>query len=251
MPRKKRTERDLAHEGEVLDSLVDPVDPQNEDPAIRALLSPEFVTMSNVDATQIALALQQIIRGQNAASDQLSKLTKRMDNYDKAEAAWRRDQEKFIRDTLDKADHQSKTEREKLRAKGLKVYKQTRDQAVAERVSDHLQFDAQLAAMPTVDLAVAGRPEMTRDNSGQQVLRLVGEEIRIKSKVWRLEPGRIYKVPIIVKKRYDEIMRDRAENSERAALLDGSKQDMTVAAGMQAISAKYGGKSEAFPLASQ
>lgn len=258
MSRKKR---DLNHEAEVLRSTVDPVDIGHEDPALQAVLSPEFVTMSNLDAVQVGMALQQIIRGQASLLGQsgemaeaISKLNARMDKYDQAEAAWHENQDKFKNEVLARSHRKAGNtdQKARLRAQGLQTFQEEIKVARVVNTSNKLQFEMELKRMAKVDLVVPGHIVMTRSGDHQAAV-LEGEEIRIRHMAWKLNPGVIYKVPKIVKDRYEQIMLDRQENIERQALLNGSnpKQDTVVAAGMAAISAKYGTKTEAFPLASQ
>ena len=58
---KKTPVRDLNKEQEVLESSVR-TDGVGEDPAIKALLSDDFISAPDSEALQVALALQEIIR---------------------------------------------------------------------------------------------------------------------------------------------------------------------------------------------
>jgi hypothetical protein len=67
MSRKRRYEpkRDLAREQAVLSTPVRS-DGVGEAPAVQAVLSDSFLEMSNLDALNVALALQELIKGQNS-----------------------------------------------------------------------------------------------------------------------------------------------------------------------------------------
>ena len=104
------SERDLVREQEVLSSQVR-LDGKGEDPAVAALLSPEFETMSNTEALNVALALQQLVRGVNSLLDndkimgeEISKLKARMDAQDRDARLWEEDRKKFLEMANEKMD---------------------------------------------------------------------------------------------------------------------------------------------------
>jgi hypothetical protein len=91
MPRKskKSSTSNISREEEVLNSTIDTTG-NDPNPAINALMSEDFIQMSNLDASQIALLLQQIVRGQNSLltqaqlnSEEIIKLKERQEKIDK------------------------------------------------------------------------------------------------------------------------------------------------------------------------
>src|SRR5512139_2233616 len=139
MPRKSKAKKD---EQEVLNAPVN-MSGAGEDPAVKALLSDEFVQGTNSQAVEIGLALQQLIRGQNALlnnqdqfSTELVQLRKRMDEMDKAAERWQNDRENFVQEVLDKAESLKATgfEKDKIIAKGANAFSEAIAQAQAERI---------------------------------------------------------------------------------------------------------------------
>ncbi|MBT9138476.1 MAG: hypothetical protein DDT31_01041 [Syntrophomonadaceae bacterium] len=113
MPRRKL--RDTAHEREVLSSKVNPTG-AGEDAPVRDVLSPEFAHKSDSEALDTVLALQQIIRGQSSLlanidkfGEELIHLRERMNKYDKAAEAWKKDQQGFLERSRRKSHIQSQS----------------------------------------------------------------------------------------------------------------------------------------------
>jgi len=133
MPRKSKLHPtdQAAREAEALNSVIRE-DGQGEHPAIQALMSPEFEKMSNLDASQIALFLQEIVRGQASLlqqnSDQILQVRERQDQIDKDVTARFDAQQKFIEEVLNRAEDLRRTglEQDKLIAQGVAQYQQAK-----------------------------------------------------------------------------------------------------------------------------
>ena len=229
-------------------------------PALEAMLSETFPNLANVDAAKIALAVQQFLRGPasilgsgNYAAEQA--LYERLDKQDLLSAQAAADQSAFVQETLSRAERLKlpAEQQAKLRAQARADLTKTIQAIRAGGVSNRLAFDRQIAAMPTEDIIVTG--QMVNYNVGGQTQpRLDPEVIRIKHRVWELEPGRTHTVPTIVAERYRQIQRERAETQERKDILraDGqgtygpAKQDTVVARKFDEISRKYNAPAQMF-----
>lgn len=258
MPRKKQVNnRDITREQEVLNA---PVHPQGkgEDPAVQALLSPDFATMSNTEALDIALVLQQIVRGQAAIlnnlqtqGQELQKLRERMDKYDKAAIAWETDRKKFLEEVYQKADSvriTNPTKREEMRAKAAQRIQQEIEKAKAEKVYQDLQFVKMLESQPTEVIVSKGRV-VTKREDGVIKQVVIPEVIRIRNKVWVLPPNQPVEVPKMVADEWRIRQTIQEEQEKRKKLLmvndyyDGKPIDQ-VAKEWNEISSEYNAPTE-------
>ncbi|MBU2177493.1 MAG: hypothetical protein KJ556_20565, partial [Gammaproteobacteria bacterium] len=107
----KKPSRDLERENAVLNAKVN-LSGAGEDPVVKAVLSEEFATkMNNQEVLDIALGLQQLIKGQNSIlenqakqEEELIRLRARVDKYDEDARKWETDKDKFLEDVYKKAD---------------------------------------------------------------------------------------------------------------------------------------------------
>lgn len=247
--KKLQPDQQKALEQEQLNRPVDPTG-EGESEAVKALLSPEFEQMSNLNASDIALMLQQIIRGQNsllARIDQtgieVAKLKEHQANVDKRifEAIER--EKKGIEEVLDRASKLKATgsERDKIIAKGAQLYTQAVQSARASKATEKLKFEEQIRRMPLEMVISPGIWINTREG-----MKLIAEEVRIKHKIWALPPG----VPVDVPKCVADVLRDRRksqlETAKRKEVLAKQSEQSKLA---QEWSKIEGSKTQAIPLA--
>ena len=201
MPRKKKlSAADQAQkEAEALASTIR-TDGQGEHPAVQALMSPEFEKMSNLDASQIALMLQQIIRGEMSLISQqnniqIAQLRERQDQADREIAERFESQQKFIEEVLDRAEKIQRTgeAKDQLIANGVAEYTKAKHNAVAEMTMSNLAFRKKLNSEKKVPYISPGQLVTVMEN-GQQVPRIIPEEVHIKDIHMRIPAG----VPIII-----------------------------------------------------
>ena len=227
----KKPSRDLERENAILSSNVR-MDGKGEDPVVKAVLSEEFATkMDNQEVLDVALGLQQLIKGQNSIlenqatqAEELAKLRARVDKYDEDAKKWDDDKDKFLEDVYKKADSlriSDPMKRASFEGKeGVKIENAV-SAARVKHATNRLEFEQQLALMPKVTVTSAGRIEKT-DAGGQLTARIVPEIIRIKHKVWILKPGVPTEVPLIVAQQMEHRQRIQDEGNERkkALMLD-------------------------------
>jgi len=191
----------------------------NPDPAINALVSQDFIQMSNLDASQIALILQQLVRGQDSLlslaqqnSEEIVKLKEKQDKIDKEAEARFQSQRGEIEDILNRAEKLKVKgdKKDKLIAKGVEQYQKAVQNARANKTLDRLSYEKKLAAEPQ-EFVVAHGQLITTIERGQQVAKILPEEIRIKHKVWFLQPGIPTKLPQSVA----QVLRDRYKSQEQ------------------------------------
>jgi len=220
------------------------MDGKGEDPAMQALLSPDFATMSNKEALTIAMAVQELVRGQaslasnmesvtsslTAVSDLVEKLQERMERMDKAEVAWQTDREKFFQTVSDRAESlriRDPEEKTKFQVTQGNQIQQLMLQATIKRKEANQKFEELLKTEPEVTIVPVGHVENRDNGMGKSVPTLVSDIVRIKSHTWVLPPGVSVKVPKIVAEAYREKLLARQEGQERANafLLNGTPSD--------------------------
>ena len=256
------SKRDLAREEAVMNTPIR-LDGVGEHPAIQAAASPEFATMSNVDALQIALQLQDIAKGQasilqnlsaNQAilTEQVVRMNERMKKYDEDAEKWNTDREKFLQDINEKANKlriTDPTKRADMAAKVMAEEQQMLQIARAEKEVNKLKFKDLIERSPKVTVVSPGVMESGRIGE-QQIVRLAPDVIRIKEYEWKLYPGVPTQVPDFVARRFEQIQASRQELAERQGALsvDRNNGNMTtseeVKKEMARIDQKYGTVSE-------
>lgn len=251
MSRRRKKLTPAEQERKEREALASPVrlDGQGEHPVVQKLLSPEFEQMSNLDASQIALLLQQLVRGQNSlmeqSSTQIAQIRERQDKIDLDVAARFEKQQKFIDDVLNRAEDLQRTgiERDKLIANGVVTYQKAKETATAQIIAKNLAYEQQLASEEKVTVVSAGQLITAMEN-GQQVARIIPEEVRIRHKVWILPVGRVIEVPKSVADFMEQRRVSQAETSKRQELLSRNLESHVLAAEWNKL-----GSTESMPTA--
>lgn len=231
MPRKKK---------EVLST--------DNDAAVQAVKSEEFLSMNDSEALDVALALQQILRGQGAIlnrqdefADELRKMKAQMKKYDKAAEKYENNREKYIQEVLDKAASLKATgsEKDKLVAQGTLQLQEAIKEARAKNASDKMVFEENLRRMPKVTVVSPGVWVSGSASGGAPVHQIVPEEIRIKHLRWVLPPGKPVEVPEVVAKALEDRRRSDAETAERQAALSKIQENDKLTQEISEINNKY------------
>jgi len=256
---KKRSSRaqkieQAQKEAEVLDSQVR-TDGVGEDPVVRDLLSDKFVEGTNREALDIALALQQLIRGQNAIlsrvegqGEAITRLSERMDKMDKDAQRWNEDRGQFLEEVQTRAEALRIKDPDKKAKLVAKAGAQIQQEIMAARAviaSDDVAFAAWLAEQPIVTVTSMGRI-VTVNEAGviQQVAE--PEVIKIRNKHWVLPPGVPVDVPKPVADEFYARQKIKQETVERKKILNANAPlDNTVMAQKwNDINRKYGAQTE-------
>lgn len=208
----------------------------------------ELPGMTNVDALDVALQLQKIIRGnesilanQAQQAESLRQLRGRMDAYDRATQEFETDKEKYFQKIFDLAEKVEKTgdARDREVVKGVSMYQEAVQNARASRAADTVQFAAELGRMRRVTVTSPGRAEVIMQD-GTPTPVLYPEEVRIKNKQWILQPGVPTEVPEIVAEVLKERRRIEAENEKMKGLLGKNLNNDVLVAKMKEIDKTYG-----------
>lgn len=249
MPRSSKKKlspaEQAAREAEILNA---PIDTTNA--AVAGLMSPEFEKMSNLDASQIALMLQELVRGQNSLmqqnSIQIAQIRERQDQIDRTLAEELAANRKFIEEVLDRAESLKRTglEQDKLIANGVAQYEQARKEAMGKRATKNLMLREKIRNEEKVIVISPGQLVTTMEH-GQQVTKVIAEEVRIADMRWVLPPGVQVSVPATVAGVLAERRASQIETMQRQELLSKHLEGTKLAEEW----AKIGGsKTEPMPL---
>jgi hypothetical protein len=226
-----------------------------EDQVVRDLLSKDFAKASNLDAVEIALALQAIIRGQDSlleqvkqsgeigrkAAEEIAHIKEHMALVDQTLESYQNDQQKFIQDTLDRAEKLRKSgdDKDKIIAGAAIDYQNEIKMAGAKNASDLMKFHEEIEKGPKEIVVSSGKFEMATVN-GHLEAKLFNEEVRIKDRVWILIPGVPTEVPVFVADALRQRRKQEMETKEREATLSGMNNSAQKVAELNnKISQKY------------
>ena len=238
------TKKSKAEQAETLDKQIN-LSGTGEDRVIKDLLSDDFATMSNKEASAIGKALAQIIRGQEMVSGEIAKLNERVERIDQEALEREIAQRKYIEEVLDKAESLKATgmEKDRLIANGLKMHKEAMAKAMAQRVADNLKFEEALRDMPTEKVVSPGVLVTVMEN-GRPASKLLPEQVMIKTKTWTLPPGKLVEVPKIVA----EYLRNRRTSEEETEARKHLLEQNLEASELAKKWAEVKGSAEAMPL---
>lgn len=245
-------------EQEALNAPINPTG-AGEDPAVKALLSPEFETMPNLEALDVALMLQQIIRQQDSilskieagdqrVADQLVRMKARMDEFEQAARAWERDREKFMERVLAKGEQYriaDPEQRARFQAEQMQALRNAHSEAAANLRASRKTLEARLKEEPKETVISPGVPVVYREGDVMGKVRLDPEIVSIGHLHFRLPPGKQVKVPKSVAERLRERRIEEEEQRQRKELLSAKRnstmrQDTVVAQKWHEINATEG-----------
>lgn len=226
MPRKRKDT--TARAEEALSKVVNPTG-AGEDPVIQDLLNGEMATASDKDALDMALAMQQILRGQNSLLElvkqntaegaemraELARMKQEAAERDAAVEKWQNDQQKFLQEVMDRAES-LRLKGEALDRKRAEASQLTAEEMKKARINireDMRKFDEFLAHQPLVTVVAPGDVIMTQVN-GQPSMKVLPMVIKIKHRQWVLPPGRRMEVPQIVADALYAKLESQAKNTE-------------------------------------
>jgi len=207
---RKKADKPLSEQDQILDAEVR-LDGQGEPEAVKAMLSPDFAGKKDSEALDIVNALREIIRGQKFQEEELAKMRQRMVEREEDERRWREDQEKFIQETIDKADRTRKATGEKkdqIIANATKLYQECHQRAKAEIATKRVEFMQRCERAPKVMVASAGKRYLVRQGDSQ-VWRTEPEEFIMEGVRFVLKPNEINYLPDFVAEEYFRVQRQK------------------------------------------
>jgi len=248
----KKKKRDIARETASLEKLVN-TSGQGEDPAVKALLSDDFVKAPDVEALDVALALQEILRGQKLQEAEIRKLRQQMSEYDKSAQEWNYEREKFV-DKMDSAYEKltlSEEDRVRLQIQESERIKKETDMARANASMRIKSMKEKILTEPTETVVAPG--ELLTIREGKNFRSVIADTvIRIGQLEWKLPPGKPVDVPKSVANRLREMQLEKEEDIARRSLLDADRdtKDVEIARKWEEINEKYNSPSTDIMIAS-
>ena len=216
-------------------------------------MSPEFERMSNMDAAQVALLLQELVRGQNSllarydqTSIEIAQIRERQADADREVAERLEANKKFVEEVLDRAESLKRTglENDKIIAQGVAQYEAEKQRAVAKHAVKNMRMRQIINSEPKVFVVSAGQLITTMDH-GQQVTRIMAEEVRIADMRWVLPPGQPVEVPRTVAGILEQRRASQIETFKRQEMLSKHMEATELAKEWNKVE---GSKTEPMPL---
>lgn len=235
MPRKKKEIFDTNRQIEAGQSIVR-LDGVGEDQAVQEVLSPEFPTMPDSKAFDIANALREILVGQKVMGQELAEMRAKMAKYDRDEEAWNEDRRNFVEGLSRKADavRVPDSQRESMQAKASQTIQQIYQKAQMDGALKRKKFEEDIKTMPKVLVTSPGRVYIVGGAP-----RLEPEVVKIKNKRWILQPGVPTEVPRVVAEELQQRRAVERETAERKNLLARQLEGTAVATEWNSITGKY------------
>jgi hypothetical protein len=173
-----------------------------------------------------------------------------MDEMDRAAERWETDREKFIQETLDRAEKLKATgfEKDKIVAAGAIQMTEAVQKAKAEQAVERVQFEESLRTMPKVIVVSPGELVMVSEG-GRQVAKLMNETVKIKDHKWVLPVGKAVEVPLVVKQVLDDRRRLQAETEARQDLLSKHPESGVLDRKWKEINSKFNSTTDTLPTA--
>ena len=224
-----RKRRNIVAQGqrakEILSSQVR-LDGVGEDPLVRVLLT-ELPTATNERALEIALALQQMLRGEQsyladpAHADAVPKLREEWAKMDKTAENYDKDPLRFAEEVYDKAMKALPTgdALARLRAEAAQKTKAIYQNAGINRAIERARVDKELQYGPKVEIDVPPMIE-TRKSGDSYTAVQVPLVLRFKDRTFVLKPGR-QTVPSIVAGCFRQWKRGQDEGTARLQSMQG------------------------------
>ena len=210
---------------EILSSQVR-LDGVGEDPIVRALLT-ELPTATNERALEIALALQQLLRGDQsyladpAQAEAVPKLREEWAKMDKTAEDYDKDPLRFAEEVYEKAMKKLPTgdALARLRAEAAQKTKAIFQSVKINQAEQRVRIDKELQYGPKVEIDVPPLIE-TRKSGDSYTAVQVPLVLRFKDRTFILNPGR-QKVPALVAGLFQQWKRGQDEGSARLKAMQG------------------------------
>jgi hypothetical protein len=214
--------RDIDKETEFLSQNVDlaHLGDYGDDALIKALIY-QLPEASEVEAMEIALALQKRLRGKASLlenpdmDDVVRDIKEQAVEIDKAAESFNRDSQSFVESVINSAPKMTDQQRARLQAKGHEHYKRAVTNTKASKHVKQLQAQQRLKDEPLVDLAVAGIPRII---GGKH--RLIPERVQLMGLTFTLTPG-MHKVPKSLAEAYYKRVQQRSIADQKKAIWSG------------------------------
>lgn len=193
-----------------------------DDPMVQALLLKGQQAKSAKEMLEIHLMLDRFLLDKGSILEdpsrtgQLQALRASADQRDKDEAAFERDKEGFVEGVFTRSEKYKLTgeKADQVRANAAAMYKQARENKLAQRRAKELEVDWLIANGPKRTVTASGH--WVQLGSAPNVQRLLKPDvIRVMHRSWTFEPGTNENVPEIFAMQYEQLRQSRLETMER------------------------------------
>ena len=198
--------------------LESPASPHN-DPLVKALYQ-RLPHATNLEAAEIGLALQRVLRGENLDDtdpEMAAKYRQYMANADATVVAYEKNKERFITSSLDEAVELTDAQKAVLNEQTQKKFKAMKTASKMNATRKKVWMQDQIKNGPKVEIYV--EPQAVIGRAGQQpVVALEGIVIGLNGVRMYLPPGKNMVHPLFAQ-RYEQIMRGKKEQEARQQAL--------------------------------
>lgn len=242
--------RDYNREQEILQKPVSDFSGAGEAEVVQDILSDDFVEMGEAEALDLALALQQLVRGQASIlanqqnmEGELARLKADAERRDRVMEEYKADQEKFFQRVREEG--QSLKADEQTKARMLERSQQTLSEMTAFHRHEKNAVREKMRNEPKESVVWPGESFLSREGS-QAVQRSRPLVVHINGETFTAKIGDVVQVPQCVAARLREIERTKEENNERRKVLSAEQSDTFVAGKWAKINAKFGSPTQGF-----
>ncbi|MEE8568855.1 MAG: hypothetical protein V3S81_09590 [Anaerolineales bacterium] len=239
-----------------------------EEVAIQAAEESHPATTSGLEALDIGLQLDQLLKGMGsvlsrmdqqdedglALRDELSKIRERIVEMEEAQKKWDNERDQILQHSVEVSEGVDPEVRAQAQANAAKAVQSTAAALKTNASLDRIKFAQSIKDMPQEEIISPGKIVFTRGPSGFPTPTLFNEVIRINGMEWQLPAGQPLKVPKIVADRYRQMILEKEELAARRHVLSATnvgkhRHEKVLVEDWNAVSSKYGSPTEPMPVA--
>jgi len=204
-----------AEQMETLEKVVNPSG-VGEDPAIKALVSDEFIKMDDEEALSVAIAVAKIVRGQlqeelNGTMTQLKQVMMEMQETARKSEE---DRLKFAQEIFDKAEKLRKVDNDQIAVQSMDLWDKARKEAKAAAMIRRAEIDDMVQRAPKIKMMHPGVPQTVRIGGNKQTI-MKPFEIRYEHLAFIFPPNEPIEIPDFI---YKAFMKEQEMAKERDGL---------------------------------
>lgn len=212
-----------------------------EDPAIKALVSDDFINMNDTDALAVALAVAKVVRGQlqEEIDGTLGSLKATIAKMEETAKKYEEDRIKFAEEIFNQAEIHRRTDNDRISVESADLMAQVQQEARAAAILKREAIDEKVKISPTVKMIHPGVPVRVR-KGGNKVTIMKPFEIRYEHLVFVLPPNQPTEIPKFI---YDAFMEKQEQMQKKdklkEALRDGRNDYSQAIAAEPAVDPTY------------
>jgi hypothetical protein len=221
----KKTE--MKTKAEQIETMSKEINPSGagEDPAIKALVSNDFVNMKDTDALAVATAVAKIVRGQlqEEIDGTMGALKATIAKMEETAQKYENDRLKFAEDLFNDAEKMRKTSNENIERDSVNLMEQVQQEARVAAMLKREKIDELVKTSPTVKMMHPGIPIRVR-KGGVKTTIMKPFEIRYEHLVFVLPPNKPVDIPDFIYKAFMEKQEAMDQKNKLREVLRGGKR---------------------------